>query len=626
MERKYLVYFLFVFVSIVFIVRLFYIQVIDDSYKLSAENNSRRTITLYPDRGFIYDRNGKLLVGNQPAYDIMITPIKVKPLDTAEFCDLAKITKEDFINRVAKAKKRPNSPRKPSIFIKEMSKEDYAVFKEKLYKYEGFYAQSRTLREYPIRSAANVLGYVNEVSKKTLEKTPYYQKGDNIGEAGIEKSYEEFLRGKRGIKRVMVDVHNNVVGSFSNGRYDTLATPGYDVTSTIDIDLQSYGEQLMRNKRGSIVAIEPSTGEILALVSSPTYDPNLLVGRVRSKNYTKLYIDSINKPLFDRGLLATYPPGSPFKLMNALIALQEGVITENTKYTCRHGFHYGSLHVSCHCDTHYPIALKTSISKSCNNYYCNVYKDIIENYPTTIEGFNVWNKHVSSFGLGQFLNNDLPTGTRGKIPTSDYYSAIYGERSWKAVTTISNAIGQGEILTSPIQLANFTAAIANRGYYYTPHIVKSIDGKAIDNENFTKPKQTTIDSVHFEKVIEGMYEVFENGTARGSRLEGIEMCGKTGTAENPHGQDHSIFIAFAPKDNPKIAVAIIVENGYWGSRWAAPITSLLIEQYLTGEITREAIEKRMLEGDLSEEYQLQLEELLKKAEEKRKRENQLATE
>ncbi len=626
MERKHLVYFLFIFIAIVFTVRLFYIQVIDDSYKLSAENNSRRTITLYPDRGFIYDRNGQLLVANQPAYDIMVTPNNVKTLDTNEFCELANITKEEFILKMKKARKKPNSPRKPSIFIKEMSKGDYAIFKEKLYKYEGFFAQSRTLREYPIHSAANVLGYVNEVSQRTLEKEPYYQKGDNIGEAGIEKSYEEYLRGSRGVKRVMVDVHNNVVGSFQGGKYDTLATPGSDVTSTIDIVLQAYGERLMKNKRGSIVAIEPSTGEILALISSPTYDPNLLVGRIRSKNYTKLYNDSINKPLFDRGLLATYPPGSPFKLMNALIGLQEGTITENTTFTCRHGFHYGSLHVSCHCDTHHPIALKTSISKSCNNYYCNVYKGVIEKYHTTAEGFMVWHDHVTSFGLGKFLNNDLPTGTKGKIPDVDYYNAVYGGTSWRAVTTISNAIGQGEILTSPIQLANFTATIANRGYYYTPHIVKSIDGKPIDDENFTKPKYTTIDSVHFEKVIEGMYDVFENGTARGSRLEGIEMCGKTGTAENPHGQDHSIFIAFAPKDNPKIAIAIVVENGYWGSRWAAPITSLLIEQYITGEISREALEKRMLEGDLSDEYELQLEQLIKKAEEKRKRELQLATE
>tara|TARA_R110002096_G_scaffold74101_1_gene175525 strand:+ start:51164 stop:53020 length:1857 start_codon:yes stop_codon:yes gene_type:complete len=606
MKRKHLFHFFFIIIALVFISRLFYIQVIRDDYKLLAARNSERKITVYPGRGLIYDRNHKLLVSNQVAYDIMVIPRQVKSMDTLSFCNLLGIKKEDFISGMKKAK--TYSWQKSSVFLKQVSKEQYAYFQEKLHNFQGFYSQKRILRDYPNHSnASNVMGFIGEASDKFLEKNSEYKKGDLIGKTGIEKSYEKQLRGKAGVKFLMVDVHNRVKGPFENGKYDTLPIPGNDIISTIDLELQAYGEKLMQGKRGSIVAIEPSTGEILALITSPSYDPDLLVGRERTKNYNRLYIDSINKPLYDRGLLAQYPPGSPFKVINALIGLQEGVIKPSTSYTCRHGFHYGRLHVACHCDTYFPIALRTAISKSCNNYFCTVFKEIIEKYPTQ-EGMDRWSAHVKSFGLGNWLNNDLATGRPGFVPDASYYNRIDGATNWRAVRAISLGIGQGELDLTPIQLANMTAAIANRGHYFTPHIVKRIGNKSVDEEKYLKPKHTSIDPKHFEVVIDGMYDVFEKGTARASRLDSIEMCGKTGTAENPHGQDHSIFTVFAPRKNPKIAIAIIVENGYWGSRWAAPIASLLVELYINGKISRPEMEKRMIEGDLSEEYMKQLKE------------------
>lgn len=604
MDRRHLFHFFFIAIAIIFISRLFYIQIIREDYKLSAASNVVRKELVYPGRGLIFDRNGKLLVSNQSAYDIMVIPRQVKKIDTAEFCYLLGIDTTSFSERMFKAKR--HSWRKASVFLKQVSKEQYAYFHEKLHKFKGFYTQKRILRDYPkFKNGANVLGYIGEASDDFIKTNPEYKKGDLLGKTGIEKSYELQLRGQAGINYKMVDVHNRTKGAFEEGKFDTLPIPGNDITSTIDIELQKYGELLMTGKRGSIVAIEPSTGEILALISSPSYNPDLMIGRERTKNYNRLYVDSINKPLYDRGLLAEYPPGSPFKVINALIGLQEGVLTPNTTYTCHHGFHFGRLHVACHCGTNYPIALRTGISKSCNNYFCQVFRSIIEKYPTQ-EGMDNWSRHVKSFGLGQFLNNDLPTGRRGFVPDASYYNKVDGRKGWRAVRAISLGIGQGELVLTPIQMANMTATIANRGFYYTPHIVKRIGDNPISEEKYTKPKFTTIDSKHFEVVINGMYDVFEKGTALASRLDSIEMCGKTGTAENPHGQDHSIFTVFAPRKNPKIAIAIIVENGYWGSRWAAPIASLLVEQYITGEISRPAMEKRMIEGDLTEEYLSQL--------------------
>jgi len=611
LEKKYIAYFSILLVGLLFISRLFYIQIINTKYQPSPLNNSAVAVKYdYPERGFIYDRNGILIVANQPSYDIMIVPRDVKPLDTLEFCSLLKIKKEDFIKKYKKS--RIYSPRIPSVFLAQLSKSDYAYLQEKMYKYKGFFIQKRTLRQYPIKSAGNVLGYIGEVNNALLEKNSYYQQGELIGINGVEKQYEKALRGIKGVKFIQRNRFNKEIGPYKDGIYDTLAIHGKDVTITLDIKLQKYAEDLMLNKRGGVVAIEPSSGEILALISSPTYDPNLLVGRERSKNYTKLYLDEDSNPLYDRSLLAQYPPGSPFKIINALIGLQEGVITTETPFYCRGGFKYGrssKAFMKCHCGTlGSAVKLNRGIYKSCNSYFANTYKRIIESQTTSSEGMKVWSDHVKSFGLGNFLNNDLSTGVKGYVPDDKFYNRMYPTFKWGASTTISNAIGQGEILTTPIQLANMTAIVANKGIYYTPHIIKKIDNKPIKIDKFTTPKRTSIKPEYFPPVIEGMFQVVENprGTAHWSRVKGIEICGKTGTAENSHGQDHSIFIAFAPKDNPKIAIAVFVENGYWGSRWAGPIATLMIEKYLNGETKRPLKEKKMFEGSLQDEYDKQL--------------------
>jgi len=634
MERKYWAYFSIIAISIVFILRLFYLQVIDDSYRASPLNNSAVAVKYdYPQRGYIYDRNGVLLVANQPSYDIMVIPRDVQALDTVEFCDLLKITKEDFIKKYQRA--RRYSPRIPSVFLTQLSKDNYAYLQEKMYKFKGFYIQKRLLREYPIKSAPNLLGYLGEVNEEFLQNNPYYQLGEIIGKDGIERQYEELLRGVKGVKFIQKNRFNKEIGPYKEGIYDTVATIGKDLTLTIDSELQQYGEQLMAHKRGGIVALEPGSGEILSLVSMPTYDPNLMVGRKRTVNSTILFGDTINRPTYDRGLMAQYPPGSPFKIVNALIGLQEEVITPETHFYCYGGYKYGrAAHnfMGCHCGVYgSAIKLDRGIYKSCNAYFANVYRRTIEKYGNAAKGTDVWNKHAESFGLGNFLGYDLPAGTKGLIPDANFYNRYYPVGSWRAPTIISNAIGQGEILASPIQLANMTAAIANRGHYYTPHILKKVDNKPIELEAYTVPKHTTIDPEHFEPIVEGMFNVFEKGTAQGSKVKGIEIGGKTGTAENFSSfngkrfqfTDHSVFIAFAPVDNPKIAIAVFVENGYWGSRWAGPIATLMIEKYLKGETIRPWLEKRMIEGSLQEEYDTQL-AIEKAAREEYLKEQQLA--
>ncbi|MCF6222595.1 MAG: penicillin-binding protein 2 [Flavobacteriaceae bacterium] len=616
MSRKYLLFFLILIVGSIFIARLFYLQIIDDESRKNPLNNSAVTTKYaYPDRGYVYDRNGKLLVANQSSYDVMIIPKDVEPLDTIEFINLLKITKKEFIKNYNRA--RNYSPRIPSIFLSQLSKEDYAYLQEKMYKYKGFYIQKRFIRQYPLNSSANVLGYISEVNERTLQKTNYYQPGELIGFQGIEKQYESELRGVKGVSFVQKNRFNKEIGAYKNGIYDTLAQPGKDISLTLDIDLQMYAEKLMTNKRGGIVAIEPSTGEILSLISTPSYNPNMMVGRKRSKNSVLLFNDTIKKPMLDRSLQAQYPPGSPFKLINALIGLQEDVITTETAFYCYHGYRYGrSSFMKCHCGiVAAPIRLNVGIYRSCNTYFANVYRKIIEKYEDPEKGMNVWSNHVKSFGLGNFLGYDLPSGQKGLVPDGNYYNKFYPNGGWRSTTTISNAIGQGEILTTPIQLANMTAAIANRGFYFTPHIIKKIGDSIVTDIKYTKPKYTTINTKHFEPVIQGMFDVFEKGTARGSKIDNIEIVGKTGTAENfkrVNGErvqftDHSIFIAFAPKENPKIAIAVFVENGYWGSRWAAPIASLMIEKYINGTVKRESLEKRMFEGSIEEEYNKQLE-------------------
>ena len=603
-------------VGAIFVGRLFFLQVIDKTHQQNPLNNSAVTIKYaYPDRGFIYDRNGKLLVANEVSYDIMIIPKDVEPLDTLEFCSLLKITKEDFVKRFERTNNY--SPRIPSIFLGQVSKEDYAFLQEKMYRYKGFYIQKRFLRQYPNNTSANVLGYISEVNERMLKNNPDYQLGELVGYHGIEKQYEHLLKGKKGVNFIQKNRFNKEIGPYKDGIYDTLPEPGQDITLTLDRELQMYAESLMTNKRGGIVALEPSSGEILSLVSMPSYDPNMLVGRKRSKNSYMLFNDTISKPMLDRGLQAQYPPGSPFKIINALVALQEEVIDPQTPFYCYHGYKYGrGGFMKCHCGiVGAPISMNTGIYRSCNSYFANVYRRTIEKYEDPKEGMDVWSNHVKSFGLGNYLGYDLPSGQKGLIPDSSLYNRYYPNHKWKAITTISNAIGQGEVLTTPIQLANMTAAVANRGYYYTPHILKKVGDSAILNKNYTSPKYTSINARHFEPVIDGMFNVFEIGTARGSKIEDIEICGKTGTAENfarINGEkvqftDHSIFIAFAPKDDPKIAIAVFVENGYWGSRWAAPIASLMIEKYIKGSISRDWLEKRMVEGSLEEEYEKQLE-------------------
>ena len=605
--RKLLLAGLTLIIGILFISRLFQLQVINTSYQRLSDNNAILEISDYPERGFIYDRNGKLLVSNQPAYDVMIIPENVIPFDTLSFCELTGISKEKLIKSLKKA--RQFSKRLPSVIVNQISKETYATLQEQMWKYEGFFIQKKSLRDYRINFGANVLGYISEVNNNDLKYDSYYQQGELIGRQGIEKSYENELRGEKGKRFLQKDRFNRIIGEYKNKTFDVEPKVAKNIYLTLDATLQEYGEYLMQNKRGGIVAIEPSTGEILALVSAPSYNPNLLVGRDRSKNYRKLAQDTLAKPLFDRGLQALYPPGSPFKTLNALIALQEGVITPETQFKCNKGHFYArGAFMECHCRRGSRNDLLKGIYQSCNTYFANTYKKIINKYDTPDKGVNQWNSHLKSFGLGNYLGYDLSVGKRGFIPNASYYNSWYKEGGWKAPTIISNAIGQGEVLTTPIQLANFTAAIANRGYYYTPHFLRSVSGDSIQ-QKFLR-KNTSIDPEHFEVVIDGMHKVIERGTAKIARIKGIEVCGKTGTAENftkidgvkTQLTDHSIFIAFAPKEDPKIAIAVFIENGYWGGRWAAPIASLMLEQYINKKVKRSWLEKRMVEGSLVSEY------------------------
>ncbi len=608
--RKFLLLIMVVITGIVFSGRLLYLQVLDTSFQKISQNNAVKIVYDYPQRGYIFDRTGKLLVANQPSYDVMVIPKDIKNLDTLAFCKLLHLEKDEFIKIIKKA--RVYSPRLPSVVIPQLTKEEFARLSDQMYKYNGFYIQKRSLRDYQIKNAANVLGYIAEVDKKIIEKYPYYQMGDLIGSAGVEQQYEKVLRGKKGVKYIQRDKFNREIGPYKNGIFDTLPEKGRDIMLTLDAALQKYGEELMVNKRGGIVALEPSTGEILALVTAPTYDPALLVGRQRSKNFTRLWYDTISKPLFDRVLQGEYPPGSPFKTLNALIGLQEGVIDTQERISCHGGYNYGGKRpLGCH---HHrsPLAMIDGIAISCNSYFATVYRRIIEKYPTPQEGIDNWKHHLESFGLGNYLGYDLPPGRKGLIPNSKFYNRYYQypKYKWYATATISNAIGQGEVLLTPMQMVNFTATIANKGWFYRPHILKNVMGVDTIPKKYTVKNYSTIDTKYFTPVIEGMHEVYNTGTASYLRIPGIEICGKTGTAENYikiDGKrmkltDHSIFVAFAPKDNPKIAVAVFVENGYWGSRWAGRIAGLMIEKYLRGTISRKDMEDFILNGSLEEEY------------------------
>tara|TARA_B100000686_G_C16806200_1_gene990772 strand:- start:8819 stop:10681 length:1863 start_codon:yes stop_codon:yes gene_type:complete len=607
MKKNYYLKILLVLVTIIFVFRLITLQLINPYYKSLSENNALIELPVFPERGYIYDRNGDILVSNKPGYDLMIIPENTSEFDTLELKNLLKLSYEDLKFRINKA--RTFSNKKPSVIISEISKENHATLQEKLWKYPGFYIQKKSLRYYPNPIASNILGYLSEVNENDLKKDYYYKSGELIGRQGIEKFYEKYLRGLKGKSFFQKDRYNRIIGSFENGKYDIKSKEANNLILTIDAKLQEYGEKLLKNKRGGIVAIEPKSGEILALISAPNYNPSLLVGRGRSINYKELLNDSISKPLFDRCLQAQYSPGSPFKLLNGLIALQEKVIQPKNKVVCNKGHFYAkNAFMECHCKIGTRNSLVSAIYKSCNTYFAKTFNKIINSKASPSDGLDTWKKHLNSFGLGDYLGYDLPIGKSGFIPDSDYYNNLYNKGGWKAPTIISNSIGQGEILVTPIQMANFTAVIANRGYYITPHFLKSINGNT-DLKPFEK-KVSTIDSLNFEPIISGMEKVVENGTAKIAKISGIEVCGKTGTVENftlikgkkTQLTDHSIFVAFAPKNNPKIAIAVYIENGFWGSRWAAPIASLMIEKHLNKSTKRKWLENRMINGSLINEY------------------------
>lgn len=593
-ERRLIITAIFIGVGVIFLLRLFYLQVINTSYTVSAQNNVLRYNTEYAARGVLYDRNGKLLVYNKPVYDLMITPKQVKMTDTAEFCSLLGMTVEDYVSKFTKAKNY--SRVRASIFEKQLSPETYATLSEKLYKFPGFFVQSRTVRKYLYPVAAHLFGYIGEVDSAVIKKKPYYREGDYIGKSGIEQSYEEVLRGKRGVRIMMVDAFNREKGSFEDGKFDTTAVPGENLTLTIDAKLQLYGEELMQNKTGGMVAIDPQTGEILACISTPAYDPNLLVGRERTKNYASLVFD-LYKPLFNRALMAYYPPASTFKLINDLIAEQEGVLTPSTTYFCDGGYHMGNKIIKCD-GRHGTSNLEMAIARSCNTFQCFVFRSIIDQkkYNSAEEGYRAWRNHVLTFGIGKRLYSDLPQELKGNVPSIEYYDKYFGKGRWKSSTIVSLALGQGELGITPLQMANTMCIIANKGYFYVPHILKKIGDKVYTEKKYTEKNHTSVDSAYFNLVINGMQQVVEFGTASGSKIKDITACGKTGTAQNPHGKDHSVFVGFAPRENPKIAISIMVENGGWGASWAAPIALLMIEKYLTDSITRSDLEKRMKEG------------------------------
>lgn len=585
-ERRYVIAGIFIAIIIVLLARLFYIQIIDDKYAIYANNNVRRQIIQYPARGPILDRNGKVLVQNVPFYDIMVTPSQVKPFDTVEFCKLLGIDRAGFDKRWTKAWKY--SPNIGSPFEKQLTAQAYASIQERLSEFHGFYSVPRYLRSYPDSVAAQFLGYIGEVQDKDIKRSNgYYRPGDYIGVTGVERSYEDVLRGQRGVQNLMYDSRNHPKGRYANGMFDTAAVAGQRLTSSLDINIQKFGERLMHNKVGSIVAIEPSTGEILCYVSSPTYDPNLMVGRERGNNAAKMYADPYN-PFFIRPIQAKYPPGSSFKPLSALIALQEGIITPQTTYYCPGVYRAGNRLVPCNNrEAHGLVNLSSAVAKSCNGYFSMVFQKILDRSGAkqTESTFADWRNNVNKFGLGSKLGLDMPSESRGNIPTPLYYDNIYKRGGWRSSTIVSLAIGQGELLATPLQLANLECTIANHGYYYKPHLVKAIGVKNVIKKEYLERNYVGIDSPYFDPVINGMQAVVDNGTANHSKIPGIVMCGKTGTAQNPHGEAHSVFVAFAPRDHPRIAIAVVVENSGEGAHWAAPIASFIVEQYLKGHVS-----------------------------------------
>ena len=602
-NRRYIIGGTIVAVILIFIARLFFLQIVSDDYKKWADSNAFLKRTLYPSRGLIYDRNGKLLVFNQPSYDVMVVMREVQPFDTIDFCTTVGMTKEQFDDRITEMKNRnlnPGySPYTEQVLMDQLSVNEYGVLQEKLYKFPGFYIRNRALREYGTSNAANVLGYINEVNSNDIKNDDYYVQRDNTGRTGVERSYEKILRGEKGVEIMLRDARGRIKGKYEEGKNDVAPVSGKNITLSIDHELQAYGEKLMHNKKGSIVMIEPSTGEILCLVTSPAYDPNMLTGPQRNWNYRMLERDPQN-PLLDRSIMGRYSPGSTFKPTQALIFLQEGVLTKEKSFPCNLGYSYGDGRPACH--PHFtPIAVVGSLSTSCNAFYCWGLRDMLDmrsRYPTVQEAFNVWRDYMVKLGYGVTLGVDLPGEIRGFIPNSNYYDNTYNGR-WNSGTIISIAIGQGEIGATPLQLCNLAATIANRGSYITPHIVREIQDMPLD-EKYRTMVPTGIDPVYFDYVVEGMRNAVLVGTCRDlAYFPGFDICGKTGTVENTHGRDHSACIAFAPMNNPRVAIAVFVENGGFGRQVAIPVAKLMLQKYLCGDLFEwdRWLETRMINWD-----------------------------
>lgn len=603
-HRRYTIIAILIVIALIYIIRLFTLQVISTEYFISAENNAYQRKTVYPSRGLIYDRNGELLVYNQPAYDVIVIPKEIDNLDTTALCSALNITREELEKRFDLMQNRRFNPgysvNTPQQLISQISISDYGRLQEQLYKFKGFSVRDHLIRGYERDIAGALLGNIREVSKREIEQDPYYKRGDYIGDLGVERSYEEYLRGVKGEEIYLRDARGIVKGKFENGAYDTESQSGRDITLSIDAALQEFGEELMQNKKGAIVAIEPNTGEVLAIISAPTYNPSLLVGRDRGKNYQELLNDP-TKPLFDRAIKGTYPPGSTFKPAQGLIFLQEEVITPTTQYDCKGGFSYKRLRVGCHAHKA-PLSLNPAIATSCNAFFCCGLIDMLgdrEKYPSTSHAFEVWKNYLVSMGYGYKLDIDLMGEVRGFIPNSQYYDKYYGKNRWYASTIISISIGQGEILATPLQIANLSAQIANRGYFYTPHVVKAIQDTIIDAK-YREKHQIPISESNYQTMVEGMHLTVLDGSCKAVAIPNIDMCAKTGTSQNPHGKDHSSFIGFAPKDNPQIAIAVYIENAGFGATYAAPIGSLMIEKYLTDTISanRQPMLKRMQQAKL----------------------------
>ena len=599
-KRKYIIGGFILVIALIYAVRLFDLQLNDERYKQSADSNAFLKKTVFPSRGLMYDRNGEHVVYNQPAYDVMLIPRDVQPFDTADFCETIHITPAQLRKRFEDMRdKRLNpgySSYTPQRLITQLSSQDYGRLQEKLYRFPGFFIQKRILRQYNYATAANVLGNLREVSSDDIDRDDYYARGDYTGDVGVELSYEPYLRGVKGVEILIRDARGRIQGRYENGAHDIAPISGRDLKLSLDIKLQQYAESLMAGKRGAVVAIEPKTGEILSLVASPGYDPRLLVGRPRGENYKKLeQVEGL--PLFDRALSGRYPPGSTFKPTQGLILLQEGIITTSTTYPCFHGYVNGGLRVGCHAHGS-PLPLKPALQTSCNAYFCWGFKNMIDRrskYGSPANALEVWKNHLVSMGYGYPLGVDLPHENRGFLPNSKFYSKYYGEGHWSANTIISVSIGQGEILATPLQIANLAATIANRGWFITPHAVKEIQDTVMP-DGLLERRRPTIDEKWYHEVAEGMRMAVTGGTCRRAAIPGIDVAGKTGTAQNPHGKDHSAFMGFAPYDDPKIAVAVYVENGGFGAVFGVPIGSLVMEKYLTDSIapSRKYMEEQML--------------------------------